>query len=109
MVPVEVDSGLYVVPARVVEDDERRWAVAGQPLGRDEAVVAQGAVAELDDAEGRGQEVGDDACGVGDAGDGGERAHPRDLRVAVGLVVQHHEEGSHAHRVGNVSEMLHCI
>ena len=78
-------------------------------LGRDEAVVAQSAVAELDDAEGRGQEVGDDAGGVRDAGDGGERGDPRDLRVAVGLVVQHHEEGSHAHRVGNVSEIVHCI
>ena len=38
---------LYVVPAGVVEDDEGGWAVAGHPLGRDEAVVAEGVVAEL--------------------------------------------------------------
>ena len=38
---------LYVMPACVVEDNEGRWGVAGHPLGRDEAEVAQGIVAEL--------------------------------------------------------------
>ena len=38
---------LYVMPACVVEDNEGRWGVAGHPLGRNEAEVAQGIVAEL--------------------------------------------------------------
>ena len=35
------------MPACVVEDDESGWGVAGHPLGRDEAEVPQGVVAEL--------------------------------------------------------------
>ena len=36
------------MPACVVEDDEGRRGVAGHPLGRDEAEVPQGVVAELE-------------------------------------------------------------
>ena len=39
------------MPACVVEYNEGRWGVAGHPLGRDEAKVPQGVVAELEGAQ----------------------------------------------------------